>query len=470
MLLAYETDTIAAISTPPGEGGIAIIRISGEDAFRIAERGFRGRGLLGEAASHTAHYGSFVDADGKSVDNVVAVVFRAPNSYTGENTVELSCHGGQLLTNRILESVIRFGARVAQPGEFTKKAFLNGRLDLAQAEAVADLIHARSERARQTSLAQLNGVLSAKIKDIRDELIATAGLLELELDFAEDGYEFTEKQKVAEQVRESITQIDELLLSYQAGKVYRDGVRVALAGAPNVGKSSLLNALLREDRAIVTHIAGTTRDIIEESITIGGLLFTITDTAGLRATDDPIEQEGVRRAEERLSSCDILLFLFDKANPPSEDGIRAAREVISRTESRGGSVVIVLNKIDLPDEWKDSVRVLMQLIPNQSALEVSAKTLSGVERLKETLVEIALGGKSATTESSVTITNARHFAALERARRSLLLCLDSLRGERSGEFVAVDLRAGLDSLGEIIGVVSTEDILNSIFSKFCIGK
>ena len=470
MLLAYETDTIAAISTPPGEGGIAVIRISGEDAFRIAERGFRGKGLLGEAGSHTAHYGSFVDGDGKSVDNVVAVVFRAPNSYTGENTVELSCHGGQLLTKRILEAVIRFGARVAQPGEFTKKAFLNGRLDLAQAEAVADLIHARSERARQTSLAQLNGVLSAKIKDIRDELIASAGLLELELDFAEDGYEFAEKQKVAEQVRESINRIGELLSSYQAGRVYRDGVRVALAGAPNVGKSSLLNALLREDRAIVTHIAGTTRDIIEESITIGGLLFTITDTAGLRATDDLIEQEGVRRAEERLSSCDILLLLFDKAKPPSEDEIRSARELISRVETRGGSGVIVLNKIDLPAEQKDSIQLLMQLMPNQRVLEISAKTAGGVEQLKGTLVDIALGGKSASTESSVTITNARHFAALERARTSLLLCLDSLKGGKSGEFVAVDLRAGLDSLGEIIGVVSTEDILNSIFSKFCIGK
>lgn len=470
MLLAYESDTIAAIATPAGEGGISVIRISGEDAFKIADRGFRGKTSLAKTSSHTAHYGSFVDEQGRAIDNVVAIVFRKPHSYTGEDTVELNCHGGQFLARTILEATIRYGARAAQAGEFTKRAFLNGQLDLAQAEAVADLIHARSERAHQSSLAQLNGFLSKKITEIRDQLVSGIGLLELELDFAEDGYEFTERSKVSSQLQAAISQIDALLGTYRAGKVYRDGVKVVLAGAPNVGKSSLLNALLQEDRAIVTSIPGTTRDVIEESITLGGLLFTLSDTAGLRETLDPIEQEGVRRTEERLSNCDILILMLESSRLLGDAEARAAQKLTSSLEAKGTSCLIAVNKIDLTTPDRRSFAKLGDVLSKHRVLEVSAKTHEGLERLKEALVEVALEGSAVSAEGNVTITNARHFSALERAKQSLVLALDTQVAGKSGEFVAVDLRAGLDALGEIIGATSTEDILNSIFARFCIGK
>ena len=469
-MLALETDTIAAIATPPGEGGISVIRISGEAAFTIADRGFKGGVMVGRVSSHTAHYGSFVDSGGEPIDNVVALVFRKPQSYTGEDTVELSCHGGLHVTRKILEAIIGYGARAAQPGEFTKRAFLNGRMDLAQAEAVGDLIHARSERARQSSLAQLNGQLSAKLAALRDQLIRSIGLLELELDFAEDGYEFAEKQKIAELIRGSIAEIESLLSTYRVGRVYREGVRVVLAGAPNVGKSSLLNALLKEDRAIVTDIPGTTRDIIEESASFEGLLFRITDTAGLRITSDPIELEGVRRAEEKLLRCDILVLIIDCARPPNDIEAAWLRRVSNAVKENGGERLVAINKIDLGDTDIDQFDNIKEILSTHKVLKVSAKTLTGLESMKETLVSTALGGGLSTTESAVVITSARHYSALRRCHQSLELALESITTERSGEFIVVDLRAALDAVGEIVGTVTTDDILNSIFSTFCIGK
>ncbi len=470
MSLTRESDTIAAVATPIGEGGISVIRISGENALHIADLGFRGKRALAEASSHTAHYGGFVDEAGVPIDNVVAVVFRNPQSYTGEDTVELSCHGGQFLVKRILETVLRYGARAAEAGEFTKRSFLNGRIDLTQAEAVADLIHARSDRAHQSSLSQLNGALSAKMSGIRDQLVQTISLLELELDFAEDGYEFTEKEKVACQLRNSIANISELLSSYSVGKIYRDGVKVALAGAPNVGKSSLLNAFLKEDRAIVTSIPGTTRDIIEESITIGGLLFNLTDTAGLRETVDPIELEGVRRAGEKQMNCDILLLMLDCTRPLQPMEISSIFKLISDVETRGASCLVAINKIDVIQVQDRRFSELDEILSNHLVLEISAKTLEGFEQLESELVRLALGGSVATGESGVLITNARHFSILQRAKQSLELALESTVSAKSGEFIAVDLRTALDAIGEVVGAVSTEDILNSIFSKFCIGK
>ena len=470
MSLAYESDTIAAIATPEGEGGISVIRISGEGAMSIAGQGFRGSVIIDKMSSHTAHYGRFVDEQGKTIDNVVALVFRRPNSYTGEDTVELSCHGGRYLTKRILEATLRFGARAAQAGEFTKRAFLNGRIDLAQAEAVADLIHARSERAHQSSLAQLNGVLSERITRVREQLIESIGLLELELDFAEDGYEFTDKSKFAGQLRSAVSQINDLLSTYSVGRIYRDGVKVALAGAPNVGKSSLLNALLQEDRAIVTDVPGTTRDIIEESISLGGLLFDLSDTAGIRDTKDPVEQEGVRRAEERLSNCDILLLMLDGTRPVGDEEAAAINRLANAVELRGASCIFVLNKIDVMDIQKNPTLKVEYITAKHDVVEISARTHQGLEALKDLLARKALRGMPSRSEGGVTITSARHYSALERTAKSLTLALESVESGRSGEFVAVDLRAGLDALGEIIGVTSTEDILNSIFSRFCIGK
>lgn len=468
--LAYESDTIAAIATPEGEGGISVIRISGDDALDVVARGFRGATTIDKMSSHTAHYGRFLDEHGKTTDNVIVLVFKRPNSYTGEDTIELSCHGGRYLTKRILESILRFGARAAQAGEFTKRAFLNGRIDLAQAEAVADLIHSRSERAHQSSLAQLNGLLSKQVGSLREGLVESIGLLELELDFAEDGYEFTEKTKVAGQLRSAISQIDNLLLSYSVGKVYRDGVNVAIAGAPNVGKSSLLNALLQEDRAIVTNIPGTTRDIIQESISHAGLLFNLIDTAGIRDTKDLVEQEGVRRAELTLSNCDILLILLDGTRSIGLEEEKAVLRIADAVNQRGAFCIFLINKIDLVDPKKNLISAIEHLTRSHDVLEISAKTHHGLETLKDLLVQKALREMPSKSEGGITITNARHFSALERTSGSLRLALESLESGKSGEFVAVDLRSGLDELGEIVGATSTEDILNSIFSRFCIGK
>jgi tRNA modification GTPase len=470
MSLAYESDTIAAIATPEGEGGISVIRISGDEAINIAARGFRGSITVDKMSSHTAHYGRLVDEQEKTIDNVVALVFRRPNSYTGEDTVELSCHGGRYLTKRILEATLQFGARAAQAGEFTKRAFLNGRIDLAQAEAVADLIHARSERAHRSSLVQLNGVLSDQISQVRERLIESISLLELELDFAEEGYEFTEKAKVVGQVKSTISQINGLLFTYSVGKIYRDGVKVVLAGAPNVGKSSLLNALLQEDRAIVTEIPGTTRDIIEESISLGGLLFNLIDTAGIRETEDLIEREGVRRAEERLSNCDILLLMLDSTRAVGLEETTAITRLSKAIEQRGTSCVFVLNKIDMIGSERNPVLDIEHITGKHDIVEISAKTRQGLESLKDLLVRKALRDMPSMSDGGVTITNARHFSALKRTSGSLMLALETLESDKSGEFVAVDLRAGLDALGEIIGATSTDEILNSIFSRFCIGK
>ena len=470
MSLAREADTIAAIATPIGEGGISVIRISGDHAFDVADLGFRGREALAKAPSHTAHYGSFVDETGMPIYNIVALVFKKPHSYTGENTVELSCHGGQFIVKRILETVLRYGARAAEAGEFTKRAFLNGRIDLTQAEAVADLIRSRSDRAHHSSLSQLNGALSEQISRLRDQLLESISLLELELDFAEDGYEFTEKKRVADQLSQAISEISKLLSSYRVGKIYRDGVKVALAGAPNVGKSSLLNAFLREERAIVTSVPGTTRDIIEESVSLEGLLFNIIDTAGLRETADPVEREGVRRAEERQRSCDILLIMLDCTRPLEPGEASSVVKLVTDTESRGASCLVLINKIDLAKTSQIAFVELSEILSKHPVLEISAMTLQGFGRLESELVRLAMGGSIAPADSGVMITNARHFSVLQRSKSNLELALDSTTSGKSSEFIAVDLRAALDAIGEILGVVTTEDILNSIFSRFCIGK
>lgn len=470
MPLVHEADTIAAIATPPGDGGISVIRVSGEKSADLVDSGFRGKVKLQEASSHSAHYGRFVNEAEEVLDYVVALVYKAPHSYTGENTIEISCHGGQFVTKKILESLIRFGARPAEPGEFTKRAFLNGKMDLVQAEAVADLIHARSEKARQTSLAQLEGALSRKVTEVRDRLVESIGLLELELDFAEDGYEFADKGKVAALLEESIQKLEILLATYSIGKVWRDGVRVALVGSPNVGKSSLLNAMLREDRAIVTSIPGTTRDVIEESITVGGLLFSLSDTAGLRETEDPVEKEGVRRAEERLLGSDLVVLILDGSGPLTREEADFVGKTAEAVEGAGVKCIIAINKIDLRQHRQYELTNLENLVPGPRIVTVSAKTLEGLDRLEAAMFEAATSGAVSVIESGVVVTNLRHYSALQRAKEALSESLKTAESGRSNEFVAVDLRVALDALGEVVGAVTTEDILNEVFSKFCIGK
>ncbi|HEY4613517.1 MAG TPA: tRNA uridine-5-carboxymethylaminomethyl(34) synthesis GTPase MnmE [Bacteroidota bacterium] len=471
---ANESDTIAAIATPLGEGGISVIRLSGPDAISLSDNHFRAgatsRSPLQDAASHSAHFGRFVGVGGETLDEVVALVFREPNSYTGENVVEISCHGGLLVTRRILQAVLDSGARLAEPGEFTKRAFLNGKLDLSQAEAVADLIHAGSELAHRSSLQQLEGKLSSQVNSLRDQLIETVGLLELELDFVEDHLEFLDKNKVSNQVEKIINNLRALAETYQTGKVYREGVKVVLAGAPNVGKSSILNSLLSENRAIVTDVPGTTRDSIEENLNIGGLLFRVVDTAGLRETADLVEQEGVKRTESQIQNCDVLVLVFDTARQLSRDEVELARKFIERTRQQSRASLVVINKSDLPPVMNGELTEQAPFLSTFPVARISALTGSGMDGLKNMLVDSVLQTKGRSSDASVTVTNARHHAAIKSAEENLGLALASLKENQSNELVAIDLRAALDRLGEITGAVTTDDILNNIFSKFCIGK
>lgn len=455
-------DTITAISTPMGEGGISVIRVSGIDALAVADRVFLGKTKLGEAPSHTAHFGRVVEGDGRLIDEVVAVVFRTPSSYTCEDVVEISCHGGYLVTQRVLERVQSAGARLAKPGEFTRRAFLNGRLDLSQAEAVADLIHSESDAAYRSSVRQLSGELSRKIKSVRDELLNLASLLELELDFSEEDVEFANRKALEKRLRDAVSLVDELLASYSVGKVYREGVRVTIAGKPNAGKSSLLNAILEDSRAIVSEVPGTTRDTISERVSIKGVVFKLTDTAGLRETVDQIEREGVERARKEAEEADIVLLVIDyiERDYNGTEPLYAELEEICKRD--GVKLVRVWNKIDLY-EGRAS-----RALEYGEVFYVSALRGDGIDFLKDGLFNMVLGGS--TNEMSVVVTNARHRDALSRARKSLKYALETLRSGKSGEFVALDLRSGLNALGEITGEITTEDILNNIFSRFCIGK
>lgn len=456
------SDTIAAISTPLGEGGISVVRISGDRAFIIADKIFLGKMKLSGVPSHTAHHGRIVDSDSAFVDDVVAVAFRKPNSYTCEDVVEISCHGGYLVTQKVLQQILAAGARLAEPGEFTKRAFLNGRLDLSQAEAVGDLIHSQSEAAYRSSVRQLSGELSRKIKSIRDELLNLASLLELELDFSEENVEFADRQALEDRLKNAIRVVNELLSSYSLGKIYREGVRVTIAGKPNAGKSSLLNALLQENRAIVSETPGTTRDTISESVSINGVQFRLTDTAGLRETTDRIEQEGVERAQREAEESDIALLVMDYGEHDYNGSDPLYRRLADVCAKRGVRLVKIWNKIDL---YRGEA-------PRRSegdyVFYVSATRGDGIDFLRNGLSQVAMTKEA--NESSVVVTSIRHRDALDRALRSLTLALDTMKSGKSGEFVALDLRSGLSALGEITGEITTEDILNNIFSKFCVGK
>lgn len=447
-----------------------MIRVSGQDALMIADKGFRGFKRLSDAQTHTAHVGKFVSPNDDVLDEVVALVFREPHSYTGEHVVEISCHGGMLVTRRILQALNEYGARLAEPGEFTKRAFLNGKMDLSQAEAVADLIHAGSELARRSSLEQLEGRLSEQVNKQRDQLTEVIGLLELELDFVEEHLEFIDKNKVVCQLENIINGLCTLADSYHTGRVYREGVKVVLVGAPNVGKSSILNTLLNTNRAIVTEIPGTTRDVIEESLSIDGLLFRIIDTAGIRKTTDPIEQEGVKRTVRQMESCDLLLFVFDVSQQLTGEELEKLRELCEMADASCRDNLVVMNKIDLPNRINREILKFVPFLANAPIAEISALTGQGIDKLKKLMVQRALSTKASEPDKSVTVTNARHYTALSQAIASLKLALRSVTEGQSGELVAVDLRAALDRLGEITGAVTTDDILDSIFSKFCIGK
>jgi len=446
-------DTITAIATPNGIGAISIIRISGEKAISIAESIFKGKTRVSDASSHTVHYGKIVDEQNDFIDDVLLTIFKAPNSYTGDDVVEISYHGNPLIGQKIIDLLQKKDLRIAEPGEFTKRAFLNNKIDLAQAEAVIDVITSRSDASLRGARNQLDGLLSNSVSILRHSLLDTLSYLELELDFAEEDVEFVEKDELVGKIGSIIKKIDDLLETYTFGRVIRDGVNVAIVGKPNVGKSSLLNYLLKESRSIVSSIPGTTRDIIREEISIDGILLKLFDTAGLRISQNAIEKEGVRRSNEIVKNSDLVLFVNDVEQGFSGDLYSELLKLT--TEDR---IITVINKIDLGmnvDTW--------------NGIKISAKTGYGVETLINSMKKNALGNANYSEKSAI-ISSIRHFHCLRSAKNGLSNALHSVNQKYSGEFVAVDLRNAADFLGEIIGEVTSEDVLNNIFSKFCIGK
>jgi len=446
-------DTIAAIATPTGIGAISIIRISGTKVISVADSIFKGKARIADVNSHTVHYGKIVAGQNDFIDDVLLTVFRSPNSYTGEDVVEISCHGNPLIGKKIIDLLLQKDLRIAEPGEFTKRAFLNNKIDLAQAEAVIDVISSRSDASLRGARNQLDGLLSNCVTTLRDSLMDTLSFLELELDFAEEDVEFVAKEVLLRKINSIIKKIDELLDTYSFGRVIRDGVNVAIVGKPNVGKSSLLNYLLKESRAIVSDIPGTTRDVIREEIMIDGILFKLFDTAGIRLSENLIEVEGVRRSNEAIVNSDFVLFVNDVEQGYSKDLFNELQQLTG-----GERIIPVINKIDLG--IKTDVG---------DAVKISATTGQGIENLITRMKQCAIGNANYSEKSAI-VSNIRHIHCLRSAKDSLSEAIVSLNQKYSGEFIAVDLRSAVDFLGEIIGEVTSEDVLNNIFSKFCIGK
>ncbi len=450
-------DTISAISTPQGEGAIGIVRLSGPEAIAITERIFFGK-ILSEQAGHTLHFGSIRKGE-KILDEVVVGLFRAPHSYTGEDVVEISCHASPYIMQTLLQLTFEKGARPAKPGEFTLRAFLNGKMDLSQAEAVADLIASGSEAAHELAMKQMRGGFSGEISRLREQLIHFASMIELELDFSEEDVEFANRQELIDLVENIRKLIRSLSESFRLGNVLKNGVATVIAGRPNAGKSTLLNALLKEERAIVSDIPGTTRDTIEELINIEGILFRLIDTAGLRDASDKIEAMGVGRTWEEINRSTLVIYLFDLA----ATGPEALEKDLKRLP---GHIPVILagNKSDLATaEKKEAIKARWP-----GALILSSLKGENLESLNRALIG-ALRAENWQQESTI-VSNARHFHALQKADEALQNVLDGIGQQVSGEFLALDIRTALDALGEISGEVSSDDLLGNIFSKFCIGK
>lgn len=455
-------DTIAAIATPAGEGAIAIVRMSGPDSLDIADRVFHGKRRLEAADGYTVHYGEIRDSVGHLVDFVLATVFRSPHSYTGEDSVEFSCHGGILVTNLVLTAILQAGARQADPGEFTKRAFMNGKLDLSQAEAVSDLIAAKSRKAYDVSISQLTGRLGNALTPLRKTLLDACALLELELDFSSDNIPLVPREQIQELLNKVEGKITALLCTYDVGKAYRDGVSVVLAGRPNVGKSSIFNRILMEDRAIVAPTPGTTRDFIEESVVIDGILFRIIDTAGLRSSSDPVEMSGVSRTTNLLRESDVVLEVLD-ATELLDSHPKKLIEGDQTVKS-----VMVLNKIDLVSS-STIERLRVSIGSEDPWVMVSALSGEGVVDLRKALVRSIVGNGS-NSEEDVRVASQRHKLALASCLESIGRAKTSNLAGQSNEFTSFELRQAVDALSLIVGEITTEDILESVFGKFCIGK
>ena len=458
-------DTIAAIATARGQAGIGIVRVSGTLALPIATELFRSPRKIPptELPTHTLTYGQVIDAAASDavIDEVLLGIMRAPKTYTGEDIVEFNCHGGIVTLTAVLELVVKNGARIAEPGEFTKRAFLNGKLDLAQAEAVAELIASKTDLSRKIAIEALAGKLSDTVNDLNDRLAALLAEVEASIDFPEEDLDFMKVETQLETARSVQNDLTTLLETAADGRLITEGVNVAILGKPNVGKSSLLNALLGTTRAIVTDIPGTTRDTIEEMINISGIPLKLIDTAGIRSTEDLVEQQGVQRSKAVLDKAELLLIIFDASQPLNDTD----RELLQTAQS--SKAILILNKVDLP--VVTAATTLVAHCPKKQIVETVIPAGKGRDKLKATICEELLGGELVIGESPI-VTNARHQEALRRANEALGYVIESLENRMPPELVAVDLRISLDGLGDIVGKTTTEDILDRIFAQFCVGK
>lgn len=450
-------DTIIALATPPGIGAIGVIRLSGKDAFAQVNRVFYGKDITQEAPN-TIHFGTIRNGD-TILDEVLVSLFKAPHSFTKEDVIEISCHGSQYIIREIIKLFVKNGVRLAQPGEFTKRAFLNGQFDLAQAEAVADLIASDSESAHRTAMSQMRGGFSEKLKVLREKLIHFASMIELELDFSEEDVEFASRDELKNLILELNRTVVQLMDSFEAGNVIKNGIPTVIAGKPNAGKSTLLNGLLNEEKAIVSDIPGTTRDFIEDVLVIDGFTFRFVDTAGIRESKDKIESMGVERTMAKMKEASLILYLFDLAAEPVTEIFKE----INRLENQGVPFIVVGNKSDIASQ-----EVIDTVVKDPRAVIISADQKKNLESLKEKVVSI-VNLDSFKTGNTI-VTNMRHFESLLSTSESLEAVLTGIDSQVTNDFLAMDIRQSLHYLGEITGEITTDDLLDNIFSKFCIGK
>ena len=452
-------DTIAAISTPRGEGGIGIIRISGDKSFEILERIFNTKNPNRDLGFYKFNYG-FIHDNGKIVDEVMAVRMKAPKTYTCEDVVEINCHGGHLISEKVLELVLKNGARHAEQGEFTKRAFMNGRIDLSQAEAVMDIIHGKTEKSISLSLEQLRGDLRDKIASFKKALLDVTAHVNVVLDYPEEGIDDPLPSNLRENLENVYAEADRLISSYDKGKKIKEGIKTVIAGKPNVGKSTLLNSLLKEERAIVTHIPGTTRDVLEEIINIKGIPLVLTDTAGIRKTEDIVENIGVEKSKKFIENADLVLLVLDASRElESED-----REVIEEIQNHNKKTIVLLNKIDLER------KIELEEFNLENILEISAKDNIGIEDMEERIYSYIVEENVEDSSEKLIITNIRHKTALEKTKDAIRNIFETIDAGMPMDLISVDLKEALDSLSEITGEISSEDILDHVFGNFCVGK
>ncbi|WP_321329558.1 tRNA uridine-5-carboxymethylaminomethyl(34) synthesis GTPase MnmE [uncultured Ilyobacter sp.] len=453
-------DTIAAISTPRGEGGIGIVRMSGDDSIKILSKVFRAKSekKIEDLKSHTINYGHIYDEE-VLLDEVMVSFLKGPKTYTREDIIEINCHGGYLISEKILELLLKKGARIAEQGEFTRRAFLNGRLDLTQAEAVMDIIHGKTDKSISLSLNQLRGDLKNQIAVLKKMILDVAAHVNVVLDYPEEGIDDPLPDNLMDNLIEVLETSDTLIASYDKGKMIKEGVKTAIVGKPNVGKSSLLNTILKEERAIVTHIAGTTRDIIEEVINLKGIPLILVDTAGIRTTDDVIENIGVKKSEDLIDKADLVLFVVDGSRELEEEDIKVHDQL------KADKVIGILNKIDMERK--------LDLTPLNKVgkwIEISATENIGISNMEDEIYKYIVSGQVEDSSQKLIITNVRHKSALEKTKQAVENILETINMGLPMDLMAVDLKEALDSLSEVTGEISTEDLLDHVFSNFCVGK